>query len=192
MRNWQLYTDKTKNKPPRELLVQALEFVKEKKMVLDLGAGALNDTKFMLNVGFEKIIAVDGEENLETLNELDEKIVSFMKCQIEKYDFPINFFDLINAQFVLPFIVKEELLRVIKEIKNSLKNEGIFVGQFFGSRDSWATRADVFVYTQEEVKQFFTDMEIIYFKEEENDGQALLEKEKHWHIFHFIVKKIKI
>lgn len=192
MYNWQPYIDKTKNKPPRELLVRALEFIKEKKIALDLGAGALNDTKFLIESGFEKVIAIDSEENSEVLSGLDKKIIFFKKRRIEEYDFPLETFNLVNAQFVLPFIAKDELPRVMRDIEISLKKDGIFVGQFFGPRDSWATHTDVSVYAQKEVEQFFAGMKVIYFKEEEKDYKTLLKKEKHWHIFHFIVRKNNI
>lgn len=70
-----------------------------------------------------------------------------------------------------------------------MKDGGIFVGQFFGVKDSWIDTTGICVYTEKEVKGFLSNLDIVYFQEEEKDGQTALDGEKHWHIFHFIAKK---
>ncbi|HPT08200.1 MAG TPA: class I SAM-dependent methyltransferase [bacterium] len=189
MFNWKEYINTTKNKPPRQLLVQALKYVKDKEVALDLGAGALNESKYLLEHGFKKVIAIDNEENLELISKINNKNFIFKKTAIEDYNFSENKFNLINAQFVLPFIKKEKINEVVSNIKNSLKNNGIFVGQFFGKNDSWSNATGICVYTEKEIKKFLTNLDIIYFQEEEKDGQTAMDGEKHWHIFHFIAKK---
>ena len=192
MFNWKEYISTTKNKPPRQLLVQALEYLKDKEMALDLGAGALNESQYLLNCGFNKVIAIDSEEDLELINGINNNDFVFKKIAIEDYDFPKNSFNLINAQFVLPFIKRENINQVINNIKNSLINDGLFVGQFFGVNDSWGNKPGVSVYTENEVKGFLSNLDIIYFQEEEKVGQTAMDGEKHWHLFHFIAKKPSI
>ncbi len=58
---WETYVENTKNAKPRPLLVAAIELVKEKGEVLDLGSGALNDVRYMVESGFTHITAVDAE-----------------------------------------------------------------------------------------------------------------------------------
>ena len=53
MSHWSQYIAKTKNKSPRPLLVRALSYVKNKNKALDLGAGALNDSRYLLENGFK-------------------------------------------------------------------------------------------------------------------------------------------
>jgi len=189
MFDWKGYINMTMNKPPRQLLVRALGFVKNKEIAIDLGAGALNDSKYLLDYGFKKVIAVDNEENLDLINKINNKDFVFKKMAIEDYNFLENKFSLINAQFVLPFIKKEKINQKIDNIKDSLEDGGIFVGQFFGVRDGWHSKLGVSVYTEEEVKNFLTNLDIAYFQEEEKDGQTAMDGEKHWHLFHFIAKK---
>jgi SAM-dependent methyltransferase len=189
MFNWKGYINTTKNKPPRELLVRALGYLKDKEAALDLGAGALNESKYLLNNGFKKVIAVDKEENLDLINEINNKAFTFEKVAIEDYIFPKSTFSLINAQFILPFIKRDDIKRIINSISNSLKAEGIFVGQFFGIKDDWSSAPDIYAYTEKEVKEFLADLDITYFQEEEKDGQTAMDGEKHWHLFHFIAKK---
>lgn len=189
MFNWAGYINTTKNKLPRQLLVQALESIKNREVALDLGAGALNESKYLLKSGFKKVIAVDNEENLDLISEINNEAFSFKKTVIEDYNFLNNHYDLINAQFVLPFIKKGKISTVINYIKSSLKKDGVFVGQFFGIKDSWNSRTGVCVNTEREVKDFLLGLDIVYFQEEEKDGQTATDGEKHWHIFHFIAKK---
>jgi len=189
MFNWAGYINTTKNKSPRQLLVQALEYTKNREAALDLGAGALNESKYLLNSGFKKVIAIDGEENSDLISEINNSAFSFAKTTIEDYNFPNNYFDLINAQFVLPFVKKDKINKAMIDIKHSLKNDGILVGQFFGIKDSWNSHGGVCIYTEKEIKYFLSDLDVIYFQEEEKDGQTAMDGEKHWHIFHFIAKK---
>jgi len=95
---------------------------------------------------------------------------------------------LINAQFVLPFIEKEKVGKVMASIKNSLKKEGIFVGQFFGLKDAWNNHAGICVYSKKEIEDLLSGLDIIYIQEEERDGQTALDGEKHWHIINFIAQ----
>ncbi len=183
MPNWPKYISLTKNKAPRRLLIEALDFVSHKDSALDLGSGALNDTKYLLTI-FNNVVAVDIEE----AEKINNSAFIFNKTKIEDYDFPENTFDLISAQFILPFINKDELARVIEDIKKSLKSDGVFTGQFFGSKDSWSELEDVSVFRREDIEKMLSGFGVIVLREEEKDDLALGGALKHWHIFHFIVK----
>jgi hypothetical protein len=189
MFNWPQYINQTKNKSVRTLLVQALEYVKNREVALDLGAGALNESKYLLDSGFKKVIAVDSEEDSEIIQAIKNEAFIFLKNKIEDYEFPENYFNLINAQFALPFIAKEKINEVSEKIKKSLKVGGIFTGQFFGEKDSWAGRDGVAVYDEVEVRDLLSGLDIIYWQEEEKDGKTANNDAKHWHIFHFITQK---
>jgi len=189
MPDWPQYIDLTKNKPPRKLLVRALEYVREKETALDLGAGALNDSKYLVAAGFKTVIAVDIEKKLELSNGLDKNIFIFKQIKIEDYDFPVDYFNLINAQFVLPFIASKEIGRVLDDILKSLRRNGIFTGQFFGINDDWRDRDGISCYSKAEIMDFFSGFEIIDLQEGEKNDQTALGGLKHWHLFHFIVKK---
>lgn len=192
MFNWSQYINLTKNKAPRRLLVRATQYVKDKKTSLDLGAGALNDSKYLLELGFKEVIAVDIEGDSNLISDISKKYKDafiFEKIKIEDYSFLENNFNLINAQFVLSFIKKERIVKVFDDIKKSLRNEGIFVGQFFGLKDSWSGRKNISTYSEEDVRQFLRDFEILYLEEEEKDGSTAMGVQKHWHILNFIVKK---
>ncbi len=58
---WEIYVENTKGAKPRPILVKAIELVKEKNEALDLGSGAMNDVRYMIQVGFKHVTAVDAE-----------------------------------------------------------------------------------------------------------------------------------
>jgi SAM-dependent methyltransferase len=190
MADWPKYINKTKGGPPRRLLVHALNFVQNKDAALDIGAGALNDSIYLLQNGFGKIIALDKVDLSELTTEFEGKAFSFIKDNISDYAFPEKTFDLINAQYFLPFIPAKELGRVMNDAKKSLKHNGIFTGQFFGPRDSWSFQKGVSTHSKTEVEKLLENLDILFFNEEEKDDTTVSGAEKHWHIFHFIAKKV--
>ena len=186
---WGKYFDKTKNKPPRPLLVEALGYVNERGQALDLGAGALNDSAYLVEQGFN-VTALDKKSVAEFFNvEVPEEKFQYVIEPFETFEFPDRKFDLVNAQFSLPFIRPENFPKVFASIKNSLRNNGIFVGQLFGNRDSWSSNPSRTFHSKKEARDLFEDFEILKFIEEERDGQTAIGEDKHWHIFHFIARK---
>ncbi len=66
---WANYYNATSSKPPSRLLMRALEYVRKGNntlTALDLGAGALVDSKFLLDQGFI-VTAVDNSAASENL-----------------------------------------------------------------------------------------------------------------------------
>ena len=52
---WKKYQGRTANGKLRPLVVEALEQVTRRDSALDLGAGALNDTAYLLEQGFKEV-----------------------------------------------------------------------------------------------------------------------------------------
>ncbi len=191
---WNEYIEKTKNNPPRPWLIKALDFVVEKDCALDLGCGALVDTKYLVQRGFKKVVALDKTNSAHTIfdNFSDEERnkIEYTISSFEEYVFPRAKFDLINAQFSIPFIFPTSFEEVFRKIKYSLKPNGILVGQFFGEKDSWKqTRPNLTFHTRKQVEDLLSDMQILEFKEEEYDALPAVGEMKHWHVFNVIAKK---
>lgn len=188
--DWKKYFEQTKNKPPRSLLVEALPYVKNRKRALDLGSGALNDSIYLLKEGFEEVTAVDKEQVASEIAKiLPEDKFKYHIINIEDCNFSLEYYDLINAQYSLPFVNPESFERVIKDIIGSLNLDGIFTGQFFGERDEWNGDPSMTFVTRQQAESLFSGIEIIKFEEEEKDSPTAMGDMKHWHIFHFIVRK---
>lgn len=192
MINWSEHTEQTKNRPPSEMLVKALSYVVERDTALDLGAGALNDSQFLAESGFKKVIALDKDDSAQlTYDQLPKEKIDYVISSFENYSFPKDSFDLITAQYSLPFSDPGSLDSIMKNLKQSLKIKGVFVGQFFGINDSWNHEGSkIHFHTIEEVKELVSDLKIIEFTEEEIDRKLASGTPKHWHLFHIIAQKI--
>ncbi len=188
---WKSYFKKHKKRKTRELLVQAVSFSKNKENALDLGAGTLIESKYLIKKGFKNVLAIDSapETKLFARNFKNKKF-SYKNIPFLEYDFPKNTFDLVNAQYALPFYGKKEFNSFIKNITKSLKSKGIFVGQFFGNKDSWKIdRKEIVFHTRKQAMSLLSDFKILEFIEEEKEGNTASGKPKHWHVFNFIVEK---
>lgn len=188
--NWEEHGELIKEGPPRPLLVKALEFVKPGGKALDVGAGALNDTRYLLQQGFD-VSAVDGSE--ETVKKAAANIQSekfrYSISTFADFDFPRDVYDLVSAMFSLTFNPPETFEAVFQKMKESLVKGGILCGNICGPKDDWCPDPERTFRTKEEVEALLADMEIISLKEGERDGILANGTPKHWHLIHFIAKK---
>ena len=188
--DWKEYYRDTKDKPPSPLLVQALEYVQNKEKAIDIGGGALKDTRFLIEQGFE-VTVIDKEESLvDMVASLDSERVHPIVSSFVDFDFPVGEYDIASAMYSLPFNSPETFDRVFGHIKNSLAPQGIFCGQFFGTKDEWRNNPKMSFHTKSQVEEYLDDMEILKLTEEERDGKTANGQPKHWHIIHFIARKI--
>jgi hypothetical protein len=192
-KDWSDYYAATRSKPPRDLLVKALSHLLKKKdqKAIDIGGGALRDTIFLLHEGFDVTVLdksplVDKEADKIKNEKLHIFISSF-----EEFVFPKDEYDIASAMYALPFCNPEHFSLVMENIKQSLKIGGIFCGQFFGDRDQWSSDEKMTFLNKDQAQEIISDFETISFTEEEKDDKTAAGDTKHWHIFNFIVRKIK-
>lgn len=190
MNSWSEYFINTKNKPPRTLLVQSLVYVHKKDKALDLGAGALNDSLYLLAQGFEHVTALDKEPLAQEIADgIPKDSFSYIISNLENYVFSKNIFNLINAQYTLPFVLPHSFDYVWDGIYESLKQGGVLTGQLFGHNDEWVSRKEMNFHTKEKVEKLLEHFDILFFNEEETDSRTAAGNMKHWHVFNFILRK---
>lgn len=191
MSNWNIYFKKHLNRKPKEQLVKALGFCINKENALDLGAGNLIESKTILEFGFKKVIAVDdAPEILAFAKEFKINRLDFQNVSFREYDLPESTFDLVNAEFSLPFYGMDGFNNFWNRLNKSIRKGGIFTGQLFGVNDSWnILDSDLIFHTKEEVERLLSSFEVLEFTEEEKDSPSASDELKHWHIFRFIVRK---
>jgi SAM-dependent methyltransferase len=180
----------TKDKPPSPLLVSAVSLVTNKDSALDLGCGAGRDTRYLLDQGFNKVTTVDinqqTKELIESLPNQDRS--EYVNSTFSNFNF--GHYDLVNAQWSLPFTSPSEFEEVVSKLKQSINPGGVFAGQLFGVNDEWNTPdRKMKFHTREDAKKVFDGMEIIEFREEDKDGTLANGKPKHWHVFHIVARK---
>ena len=189
-KDWAEYYKITKNKPPSKLLIKALKYVKNKKRAIDIGGGALKDTRYLLSKGFDVTVIDSSELMAKEAKKIKSGKLRYVIEHFDKFNFPENTFDIALTMYSLPFNAPDTFDNVFENIKKSIVEDGIFCGQLFGVRDEWSNKPNMTFHTKRQIAKLFLGMEIIYFKEEEIDGKTANGAPKHWHVFHFIAKRI--
>ena len=179
---------RTKDKSPSFLLVRALKYCVQRNDALDLGCGAGRDTRFLLQQGF-RVTAVDrNPEAILHLQDLSQDQLTLVQCSFETFRF--GTYDLVSAQWSLPFIQRDLFEGTLHKIKQALRPDAIFTGQFFGIHDTWNVQgSERTFFTREQAQGHLRGLQIIAFWEVEEDTETTLGEPKHWHVFHFIAKK---
>ncbi len=182
------YLEATKGMSPSSLLVEAVKLCGHKDSALDIGCGAFVDSYFLISQGFT-VDALDKSENVLPYYKKTKGLV-FSMTTIEEFDLDKDKYDIINAQYSLGFIHPSLFSATFNEILTALSVGGIFVGQLFGIRDTWNKEGTTLnFHTADDIHDLFSGFQIIKLIEEEKDGKTALGNDKHWHVFHFIVKK---
>ena len=177
--------------PPRPLLMRAAALAAHKDRALDGGAGALNATKYLLSAGFAHVTALDSAPaSQKAAEELPPERVTFVLSRFEDFSYPAGAYDLVNAEFSLPFIRRENFAAVFARLLGSVKPGGLFTGQLFGLNDSWNTpESGMNFHGRADVERRLHGFDIVEFEEEDHPGKTKLGEPKHWHIFHILARK---
>lgn len=186
--SWDQFYELTRSAPHWPLLQRAVSHLDHKKDALDLGAGAGRDTIYLLEQGFN-VTAMDRETSaMAILTELNNPKLKVVQSAYD--DFPFAQYDLINAQYALPFNPPATFNVVFDRIKQALRPGGVFTGQFFGVHDQWnQPDSDMTFVSREQAQELLSDLEVIEFQEVELDGTTADQTPKHWHLFHIIARK---
>ena len=189
------YFAETREKPVPALLVKALESINKKGKAIDIGAGALRSSRYLLDQGFE-VTAIDSSPLFAAeAQRIQHKKFRYKTVTVEAFDFPQQNYDLVAAMFSLPFCHPKIYDVTFRHIKHSLKYGGIFCGQFFGTRDEWAQMYPLTMtfHTEKQIRTLLGGFEILSLAEEEKeDGQTVTGIPKHWHVFHVIARKLSL
>ena len=177
--------------PPRALLMRAAGLVTRKDHALDAGAGALNATKYLLSAGFAHVTALDAAPaSQQVAAELPPDQVTFALSRFEDFAFPAEAYDLVNAEFSLPFIRAENFAAVFARLLGSVRPGGLFTGQLFGLHDSWnKPDSGMNFHSRAGVEALLRGFDLLSIEEEDHPGKTKLGEDKHWHIFHIIARK---
>jgi SAM-dependent methyltransferase len=190
--DWNRFYGYTKDSPPWPLLMRAAALAPKGGRALDLGAGAGRDTRYMLEQGFD-VTAVDAEPGaMALLAALPQEHLQVVQSSFEDFDFASAIYDLISAQFALPFMPKERFATVFGRLKAALAPGGVFAGQFFGVHDESNNpeRAHAMTFLMRaETEDLLSDLEVIELTEEDADGHKADGSPKHWHVFHILARR---
>ena len=189
--NWADFYKVTKENPHWPLMEKAVVLLGRTGQALDLGCGAGRDTRYLLARGWD-VTAVDREARaIALLAELPQEHLQVIQSSFEDFTYGHERYDLVSAQFALPFIPPRSITGVFARIKQAIKPGGMFTGQFFGIRDEWNTPGNEMTFLRrEQVDELVGDMWVREFTEEDKMGNTAAGVLKHWHVFHVIAQKL--
>jgi len=194
MQSWQQYFELSKHGSPSPLLEQTILLTANREQALDLGAGSLKDSKFLLSMGFRKVTAIDQSPEFKNYaKKIPRSSLSLIVRNFQDIKrLPAQKYDLINASYSLPFTPEPFLPNLVNQIIKSLRPGGFFCGQFFGPNDGWnkpKTRQNFTFVDKTTLLGLLSPLKIYHWQEREFDGKTIDGKAKHWHIFDIIIQR---
>jgi len=194
--DWAGYYRWTLGRPPRELLLRALDHVNwEKKSwrgrtAIDLGCGAGNDTLELLRRGW-RVLAIDQQPvALKVLSRRvpsrQRRLLMLQAAPMEGLSLPAA--DLIYASFSIPFCAPDHFHALWATIQRALVPGGHFAGQLFGNRDEWFGKRPLSFHSIRQVRALTRGYQVELLRETEEEGRSF-EGPKHWHYFELVLEK---
>ena len=193
MKNSEEYYNKTKGNNPSGLIRTFffMNFDKElnRKTAIDLGAGAGNDAKFLLEKGF-KVTCIDKEERSKeiTISQITQN--ENLKFELQEFEnLKLDKADLIYSCLSLHFCKPNKFDNMMNEITNNINKNGFFVGNFLGEEDGWYGNDSMTFLPKEKVLDYFKDFEIKYYAEKKYVKETVIGDKKNWHVFEIMAMK---
>lgn len=189
---WNDYYKKVSKRPAHPILKLALEKTKVVGKAYDLGAGSGVDTKYLIENNW-KVVAVDKEK--ASADYIRELIPSHRNLKVKTKGFEnleLTKSDLIFGGASFPFCQPSDFNKFWSCMHSSLKKGGILAGNLFGHNDSWAKpyKKKMSFQNHKQISKLFKGFDILFFDELEEDRLTALGREKHCHIYSFVLKKL--
>ena len=187
--NWREFVRITSAEPPWPRLVRAAGMFESPGEALDVGPGGGRDTRYLLSQGW-RVTAVDASPSAAAaLRRLPrQRNLQLVLSAIE--DFVPASYDLVNAQFSLPFVAPAHFEATVRSLRDSVESGGILTATFFGKHDGWnVAGTDLNFSTAPDIERLFFGWELIELTEVDEDGHTADGAAKHWHIFHLIARR---
>ncbi len=139
----------------------------EYKNAVDLGCGLGQDTKWLLNKGFDVLSCDISDMALKKLKELLPNSKTMQLDVKEKLPFEDNSIGLINANLSIHYFNMENTIKIFNEIYRVLKPNGLFIGRVNSDKNESYVKDT----TKEIEKNFYYDYDRYYrlFNKEQFD-----------------------
>lgn len=150
-----------------------------------------NDAEFLYENGYDVTCVDKSEEAKQYINKKNKNlnviVTSFENLKLTKK------YDLIYSNFGIAFCNKNYIDTLINEIKNSINENGFFVGNFFGINDEWndENHSKMKFFTEEEIEKNFEDFKIYYVADKKFIKDSSREKDKKWHVIEIYAQRDK-
>ena len=183
----------TEGQPARFTLLTALELWDGPPgHALDLGCGAGRDTLELLRRGW-RVLAVDAEpEALARLEaQLDEEKRLRLQSRCCRFEsIPLPPAHLVNSSFALPLCPPAAFPGLWQAICTSLPAGGLFAGHLLGERDDWADNG-ITILRRAQLEELLSGWEVLMLEEKEEDGVTAKGRNKRWHLFSVVARRMR-
>ncbi len=117
--------------------VETLKFIKPHSRILELGAGAGQDSSFFAKNNHEVVVSDATDAHFKEIISRNEYKLECMIIDVSnKFPFPDNSFDVIYAQLSLHYFNNEDMARILSEIRRVIKPKGIFACMLNSTKDA--------------------------------------------------------
>ena len=168
-------TSKNENTQPK-MAPELRKYIKllNGKEVLDLGVGKGYNSVLLSNFGFN-VTGVDiSNESLKYIEEnFDCANLTLINKDVREFEIEKNKYDLILSSNVLHFMPKEDFLKIIKKIKENLKEDGLIYISVFSKEDpssklnkDFKENTCISYFSKEEILDIFSDFTTILISDE--------------------------
>jgi trans-aconitate methyltransferase len=157
---------------------------------MDIGAGSLNSTRYLLSTGFT-VHAIDTDPyTAELAAELDDPRLTMDCADVLDVPVPKRRLDLIVAIHVLHLLSRRGIDAIVPRLVDGLAEGGVLCATFVGVRDTWAaTPWRATALGRAEMVDLMSDLSVIRLDELEYDGVNVLGQRKHWHTLRCLLRK---
>jgi tellurite methyltransferase len=187
--NWRRFVEATSGQPPWPRLVAASHLLDRPGDALDVGAGAGRDSRYLLEHGW-RVTAVDASEHSVAALQRLATVGDLRVVRSAAQDFTPGKYDLVNAQYSLPFIPPTLFPATVKRLQDAVRPSGVMAATFFGPHDEWNTLGtDITFLTRAEVETLFDGWDVKELDEVDEDGTTATGGSKHWHTFNLIARR---
>ncbi|HEY0907974.1 MAG TPA: class I SAM-dependent methyltransferase [Candidatus Paceibacterota bacterium] len=127
---WQYYIFMKAGQFGSELAQRTLPFVRNRSLALDLGSGPANDIEYLLDGGFEQIVAVDSNPQAQIAIEGFRTVeyrskVRFQLTPFQDFQFDPNGYDLVFSHGSLAFHRTEGFIPFMQRLVGAVRPGGI-------------------------------------------------------------------
>jgi SAM-dependent methyltransferase len=187
--NWQVFVEATSGRPPWPRLVAAAELFDQPGDALDVGAGGGRDSRHLLEHGW-RVTALDASKHSVAALRLLRPLGDLRVVQTAAQDFEPGDYDLVSAQYSLPFIPPARFAATVRRLQASVRPGGVMAATFFGPNDEWnAPGTEITFLTRTEVERLFEGWHVHELEEVDQDGPTATGASKHWHTFHVTARR---
>lgn len=186
---WENYHARIGERPSEIACALTRHLKGPRKVALDLGAGHLRDSRFLLKSGFEKVVAVDVHTppTQHWVHGID-----FRQSLIEHFIPREGVYDGCIATNSLYFCPKRTLETTFKRVHGSLRKGGIFVCNLLTEADPWVREygCDKIAWvTDENLGTLENGFKIILSESTSKLRDESSSEKKDWHCHIFILEK---